>query len=242
MDIPGSVALVTGGAHRVGRGIALGLAAAGADVVVHHRSSDDAAKETVAAIEGLGRKAAIVHADLSHDGSAAQVIDEATDALGPVNILVNSAAGFPEDTLQTVTLEGLEEAMRVNLAAAVLLTKAFVAALDGSEGAVVNVTDWKTQRPYLKHFSYMLTKGALDTFTLAAAAALAPTIRVNAVALGPILPPAGKSGDYEQGLIDGVPLGRLGGVETVADAVVHLVQNHFVTGEIVRLTGGAHLV
>nr|MDJ0954842.1 SDR family oxidoreductase [Acidimicrobiia bacterium] len=108
-------------------------------------------------------------------------------------------------------------------------------------GAVVNVTDVRTTHPYLKHFSYIIAKGGIDTFTRAAALALAPNIRVNAVALGVILPPPGEDDEYVQGLAAELPLQRVGGTDPVVEAALSLIRNDFVTGEIIRLDGGGHL-
>jgi NAD(P)-dependent dehydrogenase (short-subunit alcohol dehydrogenase family) len=125
----------------------------------------------------------------------------------------------------------------------VFLTQAFARALpDDGAGAVVNVTDVKTMTPYRKHFSYMVAKGGIDTFTRAAALALAPRIRVNAVALGVILPPPGEGEEYMNALAAEIPLQRAGGTDPVVETVLYLLRNDFVTGEIVRVDGGAHLV
>jgi NAD(P)-dependent dehydrogenase (short-subunit alcohol dehydrogenase family) len=160
-----------------------------------------------------------------------------------VRLLVNSAAFFPSDTLEAVTPEELDRTLRVNLFGPVFVTQAFARALPGGmSGAVVNVTDWKTARPYrTPRFSYTLSKGAVDTFTLVAASELAPRIRVNAVALGVILPPPDKDDAYAERLAADLPLERVGGVGVVADAVLHLLSNDFITGETVRLDGGGHL-
>src|SRR5690606_29195956 len=124
------------------------------------------------------------------------------------------------------------------------LTQAFAAALpDGTEGAVVNVSDVRTASPYRKRFSYIVAKGGLDTFTRAAAVALAPRVRVNAVALGVILPPADIDDDgYVLRLAESLPMGRPGGTEPVVRAAIALIENDFVTGEILRVDGGGHLV
>jgi NAD(P)-dependent dehydrogenase (short-subunit alcohol dehydrogenase family) len=159
-----------------------------------------------------------------------------------VRVLVNSAAVFPDDDLAGISAEGWDHTFAVNLRAPMLLTQAFAAALaEDVEGAVVNVTDWRAERPYRDHFSYTVAKGGLDAFTRAAAEALAPRIRVNAVALGAILPPPGKGSDYLKALAREIPAGRVGGTDPVVAAVLFLLRNPFVTGEIVRVDGGAHL-
>lgn len=241
MELQGVAALVTGGAHRVGKAIVLALAEAGCDLVLHYNRSAEAAEATAAEVRALGSAVRLVGADLADPSRADEIIAGAAD-LAPVRVLVNSAAVFPADTVGDVDPVGWDQTMAVNLRAPVFLTQALARALpNGADGAVVNVTDWRTARPYPDHFSYTVAKGAIDTFTIAAADALAPQIRVNAVALGAILPPAGKDSAYLKELAQEIPLQRVGGTEPVASAVVFLLRNHFITGEIVRLTGGAHL-
>ena len=237
MDISGRRALVTGGAHRVGKGIALALAGAGANLVLHYNRSAGPAEETADEARDLGSTVELRQADLSDPESIAALLAE------PVDILVNSAAGFPSDHLLDVSLAQWERTLGLNLTAPVFLTQAFAQALPADRsGAVVNVTDWKTERPYLgPRFSYTIAKGAIDTFTRVAASELAPRIRVNAVALGVVLPPADAEEGYAERLAAGTPLGRVGGVEVVAEAVLHFIRNDFLTGEIQRLNGGAHL-
>jgi len=238
MDLEGVTALVTGGARRVGRAITLGLASAGCNVVIHHGSSSDEAQETATEARALGVAATVIQVDLASD--AKSVFAAAAD-LAPIRILVNSAGVFPKDTLSAFSSEAWQEAMAVNALAPVVLTRDFAAQVGEEGGVVINVTDWRTERPYLEHFSYTLSKGALDTFTRAAAVALAPKIRVNAVALGAILPPPGKDAEYLRRLATDIPLQRTGGTEPVVDAVLALVRNEFITGEILRVDGGAHL-
>jgi glucose 1-dehydrogenase len=241
MELQGVVAVVTGGAHRVGRAIVLELAAAGCDLVLHYGRSREAAESTAAEVKSLGRRVELVGADLSDPGSVEAVIDAAA-TLGPARVLVNSAAIFPKDTITDVTLEAWRRTLDVDLASPVFLTQAFANALHGDlSGAVVNVTDWRTERPYPDHFSYTIAKAAIDAFTEAAAEALAPSIRVNAVALGAMLPPPGEDEEYLRELARDIPLQRVGGTEPVARAVRFLLESDFITGEIIRLDGGAHL-
>ncbi len=228
---------MTGGAHRVGKGITLALARAGADLVLHYNRSAEAAEETAAEVGALGADVAVRQADLSDPDSIAELLAD------PVDILINSAAGFPSDRLVDVSLEQWNHTLDLNLTAPVFLTQAFARALpDDRNGVVINVTDWKTERPYRgPRFSYTIAKGALDTFTRVAASELAPRIRVNAVALGVILPPADADEGHAERLAADTPLEKVGGVEVVAEAVLHFIRNDFLTGEIQRLNGGAHL-
>ena len=237
MEITGRRALITGGAHRVGKGIALALARAGAHLVLHYNRSAGPAEETAAEARALGVDVQLAQADLGDPGSIATILTN------PVDILVNSAAGFPSDRLEDVSLEQWNRTLALNLTAPVFLTQAFARALPADRsGAVVNVTDWKTMRPYKgPRFSYTVAKGAVDTFTRVAAGELAPRIRVNAVALGVVLPPADAEEGHAERLAAETPLQRVGGVEVVAEAVLHFIRNDFITGEIQRLDGGAHL-
>jgi NAD(P)-dependent dehydrogenase (short-subunit alcohol dehydrogenase family) len=240
MKLPGVTALVTGAARRLGKAIAIGLASSGADLVLHYNRSEDEAAATAEEARSLGVRVALAQGDVQADADA--ILDSAGD-LAPVRVLVNSAAAFPEDTLADVTPEGWNHTLAVNVTAPMFLTKAFADRLpDGEEGVVINLSDWRVSRPYPDHFSYTVSKGALDTFTVAAAGALAPRIRVNGVALGAILPPKGKPSEYLKGLAGTLPLERVGTADAAVSAVLFLIENDFVTGATVPVDGGAHLV
>lgn len=242
MDLAGRNALVTGGAHRIGAAIALALARAGANVFVHYGSSNQAAAALVREIGDLGRHADSAAADLGDPTALEALIETATESLGPISLLVNNASAFPDDTLADATREGWHATLEVTLAAPVFLTQAFAAALPADQlGAVVNISDARTGTPYKRHFSYTVAKGGLDAFTRAGAVALGPQIRVNAVALGVVLPPPGESQDYVDQLAAALPLAAPGGADPVAHATVALLENDFITGEIVRIDGGGHL-
>ena len=243
MDLRGRVGIVTGGGVRVGRAVALGLARSGTDVFIHYNRSAGTAEETAQEVSDLGVRAEIGSVDLSDPSTARELIDLATESLGTPSILVNSASGFPADTIGDVTLEQWRRTFDLTLASPVFATQALANALpEDLDGSVVNITDVRTQSPYREHFSYIVAKGGIDTFTRAAALQLAPRIRVNAVALGVILPPPGKDDDYAQRLAAELPIGRAGGTAPVVAAILSLLENDFVTGEIVRVDGGGHLL
>jgi NAD(P)-dependent dehydrogenase (short-subunit alcohol dehydrogenase family) len=243
MDLEGRTAVITGGAVRVGGAITHELAHRGASVFIHYNRSAAPAEALRSEITEAGGIAAIGSVDLSDPESAADLIAAAAAALGPPTILVNSASGFPADTIQDVSVDSFRSAQDLSLITPMMLTQAFAAQVsEDLGGAVVNITDVKTTRPYSKHLSYMLAKGGIDTLTRAAALALAPTIRVNAVALGVILPPSDEDDDYARNLAADLPLQRVGGAQVVADTVAFLCENDFITGEIIRLDGGGHLV
>lgn len=239
MRLEGRTAIVTGGAHRVGGALTSAVAAHGASVVIHYATSSDAAEKLATTIRDSGGSADIVQADLADPDAPSIIFDAASD---PVSILINSAAGFPEDELGSLDRDGYRRAMALNLDAPVFMTNELARRLpEDQEGAVVNVTDWRIARPYGNHFSYLVAKGALVTLTEAAAIHLAPRIRVNAVALGAILPPPGEGEEYLEALTASIPVRRAGGTEVVASAVIELLTNDFVTGQVWRLDGGASL-
>lgn len=235
--------MVTGGAVRVGAAICTELARRGAAVFIHYNRSAGPAEELRAQIVDAGGIAAIGSVDLSSPEAAPDLISAAAASLASPTILINSASAFPFDTINDVTLKGYRAAQDLTLVTPLMLTQAFAKQVpDDLGGAIVNVTDVKTTRPYRKHISYMLAKGGVDTLTRASAIALAPKIRVNAVALGLVLPPANEDDDYAEKLADELPLQRIGGAQVVADTVAFLCENDFITGEIVRVDGGGHLV
>ena len=243
MDLTGATALVTGGGHRVGKAIVLALAGAGANIALHYNRSAGDAEETAREAEELGANVALVQGELT-DPAAAEDVVAAASVAGPVHMLVNSAAGFGESRLDDLDLDQWNRTLALNLTAPVLLMRAFARLLpEGDPGAIVNVTDWKIKRPYNAppRFAYTVAKGALATATEVAAIELAPRIRVNAVALGVILPPPGEGPEYAEALGASLPLQRVGGTEPVTQAVLMLLRNDFVTGEIIRIDGGAHL-
>ncbi|MEN8234465.1 MAG: SDR family oxidoreductase [Actinomycetota bacterium] len=243
MELQGRIGIITGGGVRVGRAIALGLARSGVDVFIHYNRSAEPAEQVADEARAIGVRAATGSVNLGDPASAGDLIVAASEALGPPSILVNSASGFPADTITDVNVDDWRATIDLTLSSPVFATQAFARALpEGVDGAVVNIADVRTLSPYREHFSYIVAKGGIDTFTRAAALQLAPRIRVNAVALGVILPPASEDDDYALRLAGELPLGRVGGTEPVVAAVLSLLENDFITGEIVRVDGGGHLI
>ncbi|HEY52401.1 MAG TPA: SDR family oxidoreductase [Caldilineae bacterium] len=242
MDLQGKTAVITGGAKRIGRALTLALAGAGCNIILHYGRSRGAAEQTAEAARTLGARVFLKQVDLVAPVGLATLVETERLGLSPAQILVNSAAVFPTDTLRDLTLDQWSVTFRVNLRTPIFLTQAFANALPTDlVGAVINITDWRTARPYPDHFSYSVAKGALDAFTRSAAISLAPQIRVNAIALGAMLPPPDKDQGYLDALAATLPLQRPGGTTVIADTMLHLLRNDFVTGEILRLDGGAHL-
>jgi pteridine reductase len=243
VEIKGKVAVVTGGAVRIGRALSLALADAGADVVVHHSNSVAEGNAAVAEIVSRGRRALAVSADFSDPVPAAQsIFAEATKAFGRVDILINSAAIFGSATLASTTESDWERHFAINLKAPCFLCREFSARhTPGSPGCIINIVDWRALRPRPGNLAYTLTKAALVTLTEILAQELAPDIRVNAVAPGAILPPPGAGADYLDRLANKIPLRRTGSVNDVTAAVLYFVRSDFITGDVLCVTGGEHL-
>lgn len=242
MELVGKRALVTGAAIRIGRGIALGLAAQGVHIALHFGRSEEEALATQAELESLGVRAPRLQADLANPEAAASLVDRSVEALeGPLDILVNSAAIYPEGGLAETDLALWESTMAINLRAPYQLAQAFAAqAPEG--GNIINILDARSNRPAADHLAYRLSKVALDAMTRNLATELAPAIRVNGLALGAMLPPPGApSGHLEQIVQTRVPLRRSGSPEIVAQNVLHLLKQEFLTGVIIPLDGGEFL-
>lgn len=239
LPLAGQSALVTGGAIRLGRAIALALAARGADIALHFGRSRAEAEHTVAEIRALGRRCVAVSGDLADPAVPAALVQDASEALGPLRILINSAAVFPKANLADTPLALWESTLAINLRAPFLLSQAFAA--QTSTGCILNLADWRAERPDGAYLAYSIAKAGLLAMTFALAKSLAPGIRVNAIEPGAILPPPGKSEADLAALRDSIPLGRTGTTEDIARAAVYLVEAPFVTGETLRVTGGQHL-
>ncbi|MFH1438613.1 MAG: SDR family oxidoreductase [Pseudomonadota bacterium] len=237
--LEGKTALITGSARRLGRATALALAGAGADIVVHYRGSAAEAERVVEEIGGVGRKAWAIGADLAVRREAEGLIERAAQAAGPLTILVNSASVFPPGGLDTITMDDLQKNIELNAWAPLLLGRKFAAQTE--TGHIVNFLDTKVAGYDWGHAAYHASKVMLELFTRMMAIRFAPGIAVNAVAPGLILPPAGKDGQYLEGLKDSTLLKRAGDPKQVADAVLFLVTSEYITGQVIFVDGGRHL-
>lgn len=239
MEIEGKVALVTGGARRLGRHIALALAERGAELVIHYKDSEREAQEVLAAAKRLGGKPVAVQGDLASPGDAARVADAALAAFGRVEILVNSAAIFARTPLDEVALEEWDRFMAVNLRAPFVLGQRLGLRMrERGQGKIVNLADIGGMKIWAEYLPYSVAKAGLLALTRGLAKALAPAVQVNAVALGTMLLPAGAGPDEEARALRRVPLGRLGTPEDVVRAVLYLLEADFVTGEALVVDGG----
>ena len=241
-NLEGTVALVTGGAVRIGRALAMALANRGARVALHYGNSAEAAAMTVAAIHDLGGHAMAFQADLRNLSHTGELVDRVAQRLGPLDILVNSAATFTPAELSDTSESLWDEQFNVNLKAPFFLARAFAGHV-GKEraGQIVNIADWRAVRPDPENIAYSLTKAGIVAMTKGLALALAPNIRVNAIAPGAILPPPGKDESYLEQLGKHIPLQRHGSPDEVAAALLYLVNAQFVTGQVLFVDGGEHL-
>jgi NAD(P)-dependent dehydrogenase (short-subunit alcohol dehydrogenase family) len=235
-------ALVTGAGRRLGRAIALDFASRGWRVGVHHGASSAEASELVAEIAAKGGKAAALPADLARLDALAPLIEACAKALGPPTCLVNNAARYAWDTLSTLEGETWQAQLDVNLRAPIFLAQAFAKALpERAEGNVINVVDQKVLRPDPDYFSYTIAKSALWTATQTMAQALAPRIRVNAIAPGPVLKSLNQSETEFEREVRATLLKRRVTVEDVTAAIRFLLETPSITGQIIALDAGQHL-
>ena len=242
MEIDGKVAIVTGGAVRLGKALALALAERGARLAIHYGSSAGPAQETVRQIQAMGTDATAIQADLSQSGQAASIVERAVAHFGQVDILVNSAAIFEPGDWDDTTEANWDRHFAINLKSPFFLSQAFAAHVGRERAAhIVNIADWRGVRPGTDHVAYTLTKAALIAMTKSLALALAPSIQVNAIAPGMILPPPGKDRAYLERWAHKIPAQRVGSPEEIAKALVFLLRSDFVTGELIFVTGGQHL-
>lgn len=235
-------ALVTGGAKRLGRAIALELADAGFDVAIHYNSSADDAERTAAEIRTKGRNAVIVGGDLAREADVQRLVPAATAALGPLGVLVNNASVFERDDLHDANRESWDAHIEPNLRAPFVLMLAFARALpETAEGAVVNLLDQRVLSLTGRFLSYTVSKAGLWALTQSMALALAPQIRVNGIGPGPALPSPRQTPEEFARQEASTPLGRGTTPEEVAALAMMLVAMPSVTGQMLAPDGGQHL-
>lgn len=240
-SLAGRVALVTGAGRRVGRAIAIELARAGSDVVVHYFRSESPARETAAAVERLGRRAWTLPADLSSPEGVDGLFDAIGKSVPGFNLLVNSAAEFERLPLGEITPERWDAMLALNLRAPYLASRRAAPLMQAAGGGVIiNIADVAGVRPWPNHLHYVVSKAGLISMTQCLALELAPAIRVNAVAPGTVMP-APNQGNVEE-IRKRTPMGRLATPEDVGRAVVFLAGGpDSITGQVVTVDGGRML-
>ena len=242
MDLHGKVALVTGGAIRVGRAISLALADAGADVVLNYSTSADAAATTAAEIQARGRQALTYRADVSQAAQVNAMLEETIARFGRLDVLINSASVWLRTPWAELTEEAWDRLVDVDLKGAFLCAQAAAPHLAAhADGAIVNIVDLSAFVPFPNFLPHSVAKAGLLNLTYALAIELAPAVRVNAVAPGPVLPPPDYSLAQRDAVAGRTLLGRWGSPADVAGAVLFLVQAGYVTGVVVPVDGGERL-
>ena len=242
MQIEGKTALITGGAHRVGKEITLTLARAGANVVINYYSSSAAAQETADEVRALGVGALAVQADVGDVEQARALVAAGAERFGAVDILVNSASIWQKTPMPMGDFSGWHRVLSVLLDGSMALADAVAPMMrERGEGAIVNIVDLSAWKPFPGYIAHSVGKAGLLALTRQLAVELAPEVSVNAVAPGPVLPPP----DYSRELIEKVGArtlkGRWGTAQDVADAVRFLVEADYITGEVIVVDGGERL-
>lgn len=241
MTLSDKLILITGAARRVGRELALAIAQAGGDVVIHYGQSKAEAESLQAEIISMGSEAHLLQADLKDIDQVEQVIPRAREH-GPLFGLINNAAIFETWSWESTTLEVWNRHMLINLTVPFLLSQSFARQVPVNEaGRIINLLDWRALRPGADHLPYTISKAGLVALTRSLAQALAPRISVNGLALGAILPP--ESGPAPGNILERVPAGRWADLHEVGQAAVFLLDGpSYITGEIIHIDGGRHLV
>jgi len=241
MSLEKKTVLITGAALRIGRSLSLAVAQAGADVILHFGKSQMEADSLKKEIEALGRKAFLLQADLADSAQAATLIDRAREH-SPLFALVNNASIFEPHGWADTSLELWNRSLAVNLTAPFLLSQAFARSIEPNKaGRIVNLMDWRALHPRPDHLAYMISNSGLAALTSSLAVALAPRITVNGLALGAVLPPG--DGSPANVNLERVPSRRWATLEEVGQALIFLLDGPaYITGEVLHVDGGRHLV
>lgn len=243
MEIPGKIALVTGGAHRVGREIAIALAHAGCHLAIHYHNSEKAARGTASEAHALGVNAVILQADLRKLNQIEELFRFIDSKLGSLDFLVNSAAIMKRIDFQKAVEDDWHNTIDLNLKAPFFcIQKAAERMRINGAGAIVNISDLAGLRPWRDYPIHSVSKAGLEMLTKVAARKYAPEIRVNAVSPGPVLKPDEMSDTRWQEIGDALPLQHCGNASDVARAVIFLLENDFITGETLVVDGGNQLI
>jgi pteridine reductase len=233
-------ALVTGGGRRIGRAIALALADAGANIVLHYPITSEETEELRDELERRGIKSWAIKADFENEEESKTLIQRTREIAGSFDILINSASIFDPGTLRTLDLNDLLRHIKVNSWAPFLLSREF--AMQIGHGKIVNLLDTRITGYDWAHVAYIISKQLLSHLTTITALAYAPDITVNAVAPGLILPPPGQDEHFLDQHAVTVPLKRHGDPDDIADAVLYLVTSDYVTGQVIYVDGGRHIM
>ncbi len=243
MDLKGKNALVTGSGIRLGRAIALTLGKAGCNLALHYNSSIESVIQVKSELEKMGRKARVFQQDLEDITHVKELMDRVCGEFGHIDILINNAGIYPAGPGKAATPEKINRVFNVNLFSPWLLISAFANQLPkDTQGRVINISDGKIFKTGTDHFSYRVTKQAINSITAMFALELAPNVTVNAIAPGTMLPLQGYEHVNLQVVADRqIPLRRIGDPEIVAQNVLHILSQDFMTGHVIRVDGGEFL-
>lgn len=240
MDTNRKTIFITGGARRLGRFFALTSAKAGLNVIIHHNHSAQEAEETAREVRELKVSCSIIPADFS-DVEQVQKVMEDFFRNHSIDFLVNNAAIFEPVRFNETNLLQWQRHLAINLTIPFLLSQLFASHRNGKKGRILNILDWRALRPGRDHFPYTISKAALAAMTKSLALNLAPDVQVNGLALGAILPPS--DGNKDEGIIKQVPSGRWADLDELGQVFLFLLEGPaYITGEIIHLDGGRHLV
>jgi|SRR5699024_3189005 len=231
-------ALVTGSASRIGKALALTLAQMGYDIFLHYNTSKRRAEDTAHLIEVTGRDCTLKQAEFHDEAQINELLADCAEK-GNLEILINNASNFVDSDFTTEGAQLLDDLYKTNFKAPYLLTKQF--ARQCKEGLIINMLDTKVEQNQTQQLDYLLTKKILEEFTYISAQQLAPDIRVNGIAPGLILAPEGEGEDYLEQLAKDIPLQKTGAKEQLTETLQFLVNNTFITGEVIFVDGGEHL-
>jgi NAD(P)-dependent dehydrogenase (short-subunit alcohol dehydrogenase family) len=243
MDISGKVALITGSSKRIGRETAVELARRGAHVAIHYRSDEPGARETQRLAVQNGGKADVFHAELTNANEVDALFADLEKRLGGLDILVNNASVFDQAVLEESTPELWDAQMNSNAKAPFFIAQRAAPLMNRrGHGKIVNLVDVAGEIVWPGYFAYSVSKAALIAINRGLAKALAPAIQVNGIAPGPVLFPEHYSADQKHLAVERTLLKRAGSARDIVNAVVFLIENDYITGEVIHVDGGRHLM
>jgi len=243
MNIDGKVALITGSAKRIGRAVAIELARRGARIAVHYRSELSEAEQTLQMIRAAGSDGAVLRAELTDDGAVEQMFREIAKTFGGLDILINSASVFSPATADKTTPELWDSQVDSNAKAPFFVAQHAARLMQGrGQGKIVNIADVAGEVIWPGYFAYSVSKAALIAVNRGLAKSYAPQIQVNAIAPGPVLFPDYYTEEQKRSAIERTLLKREGSPNDIVNAVVFLIENDYITGDIIHVDGGRHLL
>jgi NAD(P)-dependent dehydrogenase (short-subunit alcohol dehydrogenase family) len=243
MDIAGKVALITGSSKRIGRETAIELARRGARVAIHYRSDEPGARETLRLVEAAGSSGAIFHAELTNIQEVDAMFSKLQTSMGRLDILVNNASAFDPATFAETTPELWDAQMNSNARAPFFVAHRAARLMSNQEiGKIVNLVDVAGDTIWPGYLAYSVSKASLIAVNRGLAKVLAPKIQVNGVAPGPVLFPEYYTQDQKHLAIDRTLLKRAGSPRDIVNAIVFLIENDYITGEVIHVDGGRHIM